>query len=110
MAEFEVLLHVSLYVFSEIKNYVWMVADYKVQEIKQNQRVLGGLSIKARSFPLVVQGSRNGIRSLSTSAWPTVRLRFLSSSSFVLLEFDAADQVWVKIVNTAIRLVVVYLE
>ena len=71
---------------------------------------VGGLSIKARSFPLAVQGSRTGIRSLSTFAWPTVGLRLLSSSSFVLLEFDAADQVWVKIVNTAIRLAVVYLE
>lgn len=62
-----------------------MVANYKVQEIKQNQRALGGLSIKARSFPLVVQGSRNGIRSLSTSAWPTVdSVFFLHPVSFYL--------------------------
>lgn len=77
---------------------------------KAKSTSVGGLSITARSFPLAVQGSRTGIRSLGTFAWPTVGLRLLSSSSLVLLEFDAADQVWVKIVNTALRLAVVYLE
>ena len=67
---------------------------------KAKSTSVGGLSIKARSFPLVVQGSRTGIPSLSTSAWPIIPVRFHSSSSFVWLEFDAGDQVWVKIVNS----------
>ena len=50
---------------------------------KAKSTSVGGLSIKARSFPLVVQGSRTGIPSLSTSAWPIIPVRFHSSSSFV---------------------------
>ena len=50
---------------------------------KAKSTSVGGLCIKARSFPLVVQGSRTGIPSLSTSAWPIIPVRFHSSSSFV---------------------------
>lgn len=59
---------------------------------------------KGPQFPLVVQGSRNGIRSLSTSAWPTVRLRFFLHQFRFTWVWHSRPEVWVKIVNTAIRL------
>ena len=75
-----------------------------MQEIKQNQLVKGPQS------PVGVQGSGTERPSPSISAWPVARLGFHSSSRFILHEFDAGEPVWVKIVNTVIRLVVVYLE